>query len=445
MLEIKYVRENVEDVRKALEKRRSTADFDTFLEKEKKRRELLQEIETLRHHRNKVSDEIAAIKKSANQASTIKGGSKENGEIESAGHGDIKIAEMRSVSEKIKELDTALAETESLIDSFIMNIPNIPHSSVPVGKDENDNRLEKQIGTPREFNFSIKPHWEIGEELGILDFARATKIAGARFPLYMGGGAMLERALINFMLNTHINEHGFTEVLPPFMVNRKSLTGTGQLPKFEEDLFKLQGWDYFMIPTSEVPMTNIYADEIIPEKNLPIRFTAYTPCFRSEAGSHGKDTRGLIRQHQFNKVEMVKYTTPETSFDELESMLASAETILKRLHLPYQVITLCTGDMGFSAAKTYDIEVWMPGQNKYREISSCSNCTDFQARRANIKFRREGAKKAEFVHTLNGSGLAVGRCFAAILENYQQPDGSVEIPEVLQPYMGGQKVITKVI
>ncbi|MBF0573170.1 MAG: serine--tRNA ligase, partial [Desulfamplus sp.] len=334
MLEIKYVRENVEDVRKALENRRSTADFDTFLANEKKRRELLQEIETLRHHRNKVSDEIASMKKSASQTSNKDNGSNDNVSTGISAHGDVKIAEMRSVSEKIKELDTALAETEVLIDSFIMNIPNIPHSSVPVGKDENDNRLEKQIGTPRNFSFSIKPHWEIGEELGILDFARATKIAGSRFPLYMGSGAKLERALINFMLNTHINDHGFTEVLPPFMVNRKSLTGTGQLPKFEEDLFKLQGWDYFMIPTSEVPMTNIYSDEIIPEKNLPIRFTAYTPCFRSEAGSHGKDTRGLIRQHQFNKVEMVKYTTPETSFDELESMLASAETILQRLNLP---------------------------------------------------------------------------------------------------------------
>ncbi|MBF0467479.1 MAG: serine--tRNA ligase [Desulfamplus sp.] len=423
MLEIKYVRENVDMVRTALEKRGSTADFDLFLEWEKKRRETLQEIETLRHQRNTVSDDIAAMKKSGQDAQD-------------------RIVEMRAVSEKIKQLDITLAETESAIDEFMINLPNIPGKDVPTGINENDNRLEKQVGTPRKFSFPVKPHWEIGESLGILDFVRATKIAGARFPLYMGSGAKLERALINFMLNTHVNEHGFTEVLPPFMVNRKSLTGTGQLPKFEEDLFKLQGWDYFMIPTSEVPMTNIYADEIIPEKNLPVRFTAYTPCFRSEAGSHGKDTRGLIRQHQFNKVEMVKYTTPETSFDELESMLAAAETILERLHLPYQVITLCTGDMGFSASKTYDIEVWMPGQDKYREISSCSNCTDFQARRAGIKFRREGVKKSEFAHTLNGSGLAVGRCFAAILENYQQADGSVEVPEALIPYMGGQKVIT---
>jgi len=428
MLEIKYVRENVDDVRNALGKRGATADFDTFLEWEKKRRELLQEIENLRHQRNTASDDIAAIKKSGQ---TVSGESAES-----------KIVEMRAVSEKIKELDVLLAETERAIDNFMITLPNIPSQDVPTGMNENDNHLEKQVGTPRKFNFPVQAHWDIGEALGILDFARATKITGARFPLYMGSGAKLERALINFMLNTHVNEHGFTEVLPPFMVNRKSLTGTGQLPKFEEDLFKLQGWDYFMIPTSEVPMTNIYADEIIPEKKLPIKFTAYTPCFRSEAGSHGKDTRGLIRQHQFNKVEMVKYTTPESSFDELESMLASAETILQRLKLPYQVITLCTGDMGFSAAKTYDIEVWLPGQDKYREISSCSNCTDFQARRANIKFRREGAKKSEFAHTLNGSGLAVGRCFAAILENYQQPDGSVEIPEVLVPYMGGQKIIT---
>ncbi|SLM31737.1 seryl-tRNA synthetase, also charges selenocysteinyl-tRNA with serine [Desulfamplus magnetovallimortis] len=422
MLEIKYVRENIDMVKKALESRGGKADFDTFIELEKKRRELLQEIEGLRHKRNTVSDEIAQMKKSGENAES-------------------RIIEMRQVSENIKSIDRVLSETEESINIFMTTLPNIPHTDVPYGLSEDDNRLEKQVGTPATFDFEVKAHWDIGEELGILDFARATKITGARFPLYMGSGARLERALINFMLDIHINEHGFTEVLPPFMVNRKSLTGTGQLPKFEEDLFKVEGWDYFMIPTSEVPMTNIYAEEIIPESMLPIRFTAYTPCFRSEAGSHGRDTRGLIRQHQFNKVEMVKYATPETSFDELESMLASAETILERLGLPYQVITLCTGDMGFSATKTYDIEVWMPAQNKYREISSCSNCGDFQARRAGIKFRREGAKKPEFAHTLNGSGLAVGRCFAAILENYQQSDGSVKIPDALIPYMGGQESI----
>ena len=424
MLEIKYVRENIDTVKKALENRGGKANFDAFIDLEKKRRALLKEIEALRYSRNTASEEIAATKRAG-------------------GNVEKEIAEMREVSDRIKALDKALNETEEGINTFMISLPNMPHSDVPPGLTEEDNRLEKQIGTPRTFDFDIKPHWEIGENLGILDFARAAKITGARFPLYLGQGAKLERALINFMLDIHTTEHGFTEALPPFIVNRKSLTGTGQLPKFEEDLFKLEGWDYFMIPTSEVPLTNIHAEEILAEKDLPIRFTAYTPCFRSEAGSHGRDTRGLIRQHQFNKVEMVKYTTPETSFDELESMLASAETILKRLGLPYQVITLCAGDMGFSATKTYDIEVWMPGQDKYREISSCSNCGDFQARRASIKFRREGAKKPEFVHTLNGSGLAVGRCFAAILENYQQADGSVEIPEVLRPYMGGTEVIKK--
>ncbi len=324
----------------------------------------------------------------------------------------------------------------------MMSIPNVPHPDVPLGASDADNTLEKKVGTPPRFDFPVKAHWDIGEALGILDFPRAAKITGARFPLYLGSGARLERALISFMLDLHTNEHGYTETLPPFIVNRESLLGTGQLPKFEEDLFKIEGQDYYLIPTSEVPMANIYRDEILNESDLPIKFTAYTPCFRSEAGSHGKDTRGLIRQHQFNKVELVKYTTPETSYDELESLLANAETVLKRLELPYQVVTLCSGDLGFSATRTYDIEVWMPGQDKYREISSCSNCEAFQARRANIKFRRSGQKKLEFVHTLNGSGLAVGRTVAAILENFQQPDGSVVIPEVLRPYMGDKETIT---
>ncbi len=422
MLEIKYVKEKLDEVKKALGKRSGKADFTGFSKHEQKRRKLLQEIEELRHHRNIVSDEIAEIRKSNKNA-------------------DETIREMRKVSEEIKKLDKILSETEAFIHDFMISLPNIPHHEVPKGLSEDDNRIEKKVGSPKQFDFEIKPHWDIGENLKILDFARAAKITGARFPLYLGIGAKLERALINFMLDIHTNEHGYTEVLPPFMVSRKTLTGTGQLPKFEEDLFKLEGWDYFMIPTAEVPLTNIYAGEILSEKDLPVKFTAYTPCFRSEAGSHGKDTRGLIRQHQFNKVEMVKYTTPETSYDELESLLSDAETILQRLDLPYQVVTLCTGDLGFSAAKTYDIEVWMPGQNKYREISSCSNCEAFQARRANIKFRRNGQKKPELVHTLNGSGLAVGRCVAAILENYQTADGSVEIPEALQPYMGGLKVI----
>ncbi|MFK5952801.1 MAG: serine--tRNA ligase [Desulfobacterium sp.] len=422
MLEIKYVRENIALIKKTLGKRGSALDFDAFTQAEKKRRELLQEIETLRHQRNVVSDDIATMKKSGQNA-------------------DASIKEMRTVSETIKSLNQALADIEQGINQFMISMPNLPHPDVPQGLTEDDNRLERQVGTPRKFDFPVQAHWDIGDSLGILDFPRAAKITGARFPLYLGSGARLERALINLMLDLHTNEHGYTEVLPPFIVNRKSLTGTGQLPKFEEDLFKLENSDYFMIPTSEVPLTNIYRDEILTEDKLPIKFTAYTPCFRSEAGSHGRDTRGLIRQHQFNKVEMVKYTTPETSYAELESLLNNAETILKRLELPYQVVTLCTGDLGFSAAKTYDIEVWMPGQDTYREISSCSNCVDFQARRANIKFRRTGVKKSELVHTLNGSGLAVGRCVAAILENYQQPDGSVKIPDVLIPYMGGKEVI----
>ena len=422
MLEIKYVRENIEEVKQALERRKGKADFNLFSTNEQTRRDLLQKIEDLRHKRNVVSDQIAAKKRNGQDA-------------------QVSIIEMRQVSETIKELEKKLFDVEEAIHNFMVTLPNMPHLEVPDGTDEEDNRLERQVGTPKSFDFPIKAHWDIGEELKILDFTRAAKITGARFPLYFGAGARMERALINFMLDIHINEHDFTEVLPPFIVSRKSLMGTGQLPKFEEDLFKLEGLDYFMIPTSEVPLTNVYAEEILAESDLPIKFTAYTPCFRSEAGSHGRDTRGLIRQHQFNKVEMVKYTTPETSYDELETLLTCAETILKRLELPYQVVTLCTGDLGFSATRTYDIEVWMPGQDKYREISSCSNCEAFQARRANIKFRRQGQKKPEFVHTLNGSGLAVGRCLAAILENYQQKDGSVVIPEALRPYMGKMKVI----
>lgn len=349
---------------------------------------------------------------------------------------------MREVSGKIKELDKILSEHEEIISKILMGLPNIPHSSVPVGKNETDNPMIKQVGKRPVTDFEPKAHWDLGENLGILDFDRAAKITGARFPLYLGAGARLERALINFMLDIHTAEHGYKETLPPFMVNRQTMTGTGQLPKFEEDLFKLENWDYFLIPTAEVPVTNIHQGEILDEASLPLYYTAYTPCFRSEAGSYGKDTRGLIRQHQFNKVELVKFVKPETSYDELESLLDNAETILKRLEIPYQVIALCTGDLGFSAAKTYDIEVWMPAQGVYREISSCSNFEDFQARRANIRFKRKGKKGTELIHTLNGSGLAVGRTFAAILENYQQADGSVIIPEALRPYMGGMDKIS---
>jgi seryl-tRNA synthetase len=323
-----------------------------------------------------------------------------------------------------------------------MGLPNLPHASVPLGRDSSENPVVKTWGEPTRFDFAPKAHWDVGTHLQVLDLERAAKITGARFPLYFDAGARLERALINFMLDVHTREHGYREILPPFIVNRQSLTGTGQLPKFEQDLFKLEQWDYFLIPTAEVPLTNIHQDEILEETRLPLNYTAYTPCFRSEAGSHGKDTRGLIRQHQFNKVELVKFCKPEESYAELERLLAQAESILVKLGLPYRVVLLCTGDMGFSAAKTYDIEVWMPSQNTYREISSCSNFEDFQARRANIRFRRKGKKGTELVHTLNGSGLAAGRTFAAILENCQRADGSVAVPEALRPYMGGMDVIT---
>jgi seryl-tRNA synthetase len=422
MLDLKYIKNNLDAVKRGMEKRRAHIDFSDLLGDEEKRKALLLNIEELRCQRNTVSDDIAQMKRSGEDAQPS-------------------IEKMRSVSETIKTLDKQLSEIEQSIQDFLIALPNLPHEDVPEGKDDSENRLEKTIGTPRVFDFKIKDHADIGEGLGILDLARAAKITGSRFPLYLGSGARLERALINFMLDVHTREHGYTETLPPFIVNKTTMTGTGQLPKFEEDLFKLEGTEYYLIPTSEVPVTNIHAGEIIEEANLPLKFTAYTPCFRSEAGSYGRDTKGLIRQHQFNKVEMVKLTTPESSFDELESLLANAETILAKLELPYQVVTLCTGDLGFSATKTYDLEVWMPGQDKYREISSCSNCLDFQARRANIRFKRPGQKRAEFCHTLNGSGLAVGRTFAAILENYQQADGSVTIPDVLVPYMGGQKVI----
>ncbi|MDZ7667723.1 MAG: serine--tRNA ligase [Desulfotignum sp.] len=422
MLDLKYIINHLDTVQKGMEKRNAPIDFSALFDNEEKRKKLLLEIEELRRQRNVVSDEIAKMKRSGRDAQS-------------------RIEEMRTVSETIKTLDQDLAGVETHIRSFLITLPNLPHDDVPKGRDDTENRLEKTWGTPRTFDFPVQDHADIGEGLGILDLGRAAKLAGARFPLYLGTGAHLERALINFMLDIHTREHGYKETLPPFIVNRTTMTGTGQLPKFEEDLFKIEGLDYFLIPTSEVPMTNIYAGEILAEKDLPCKFTAYTPCFRSEAGSYGRDTKGLIRQHQFNKVEMVKITTPESSFDELESMLANAETILERLELPYQVLTLCTGDLGFSATKTYDIEVWMPGQDKYREISSCSNCLDFQARRANIRFKRENAKKPEFCHTLNGSGLAVGRTFAAILENYQQADGTVQIPDALIPYMGGQTTI----
>lgn len=423
MLEIKFVSQNLSSVKHALDTRGHQIDLATFKKCDDERRVILQEIESLRHRRNVVSDRIAEMKKAGDDTET-------------------RVVEMRTVSSKIKELDKQLSENQTTINDILLGIPNIPHASVPIGADETENPVIRTVGELPEFKSDPQPHWEIGTRLNILDFDRASKITGARFPLYFGAGARLERALINFMLDTHTDEHGYKEVLPPFIVNRQSMTHTGQLPKFEEDLFKLSGWEYYLIPTAEVPLTNIHQGETLQEEILPVYYTAYTPCFRSEAGSYGKDTRGLIRQHQFNKVELVKFCQPETSYDELESLLSNAETILKKLEIPYQVIELCTGDLGFSAAKTYDIEVWMPAQGLYREISSCSNFEDFQARRANIRFKRKGQKGTQLVHTLNGSGLAVGRTVAAILENFQQADGSVIIPERLWPYMGGLEKIT---
>jgi seryl-tRNA synthetase len=422
MLEIKYVRDHLEDIERMLFKRGSIADLSPFKAADDRRREILFEIEDLRHRRNVVSDQIAEMKKKGENRDAL-------------------VADMREVAKKIKALEIPLSENEEQTRVILMQIPNRPHTSVPVGKDSTDNPIIKTVGDRPDFQFEPKPHWTLGEQLGILDLDRAAKISGARFPLYYGAGARLERALINFMLDIHTNEHGYKEVLPPFMVNANSMTNTGQLPKFKEDLFKIEGWPYYLVPTAEVPVTNIHQGEILDESDLPILYTAHTPCFRSEAGSYGKDTRGLIRQHQFNKVELVKISAPENSYAELEKLLQNAERILITLELPYQIVTLCTGDLGFSAAKTYDIEVWMPSQNVYREISSCSNFEDFQSRRANIRFRRKGKKGTELVHTLNGSGLAVGRTFAAILENCQQADGTILIPEALQPYMGNMKKI----
>ena len=424
MLEIKFIRQNLTEVKQAMVNRGDHIDLEALIVADDNRKKILLEIEALRHKRNVVSDQIAAMKKDGQTAEAT-------------------MAEMREVSSQIKALDRTLSENEAVMQTILLQIPNIPHGSVPIGQDENDNPVLRTVGKPADMNFEPQAHWDIGEHLGILDFKRAARITGARFPLYFGQGALMERALINFMIDLHVNQHGYQEVLPPFIVNRQSMTHTGQLPKFEEDLFKLEGMDYFLIPTAEVPVTNIHHSEILEEEELPRYYTAYTPCFRSEAGSHGKDTRGLIRQHQFNKVELVKFTLPEHSYNELELLLQNAESVLQKLEIPYRVITLCTGDLGFSAAKTYDIEVWMPAQGVYREISSCSNFESFQARRGNIRFRRNGRKGTEYVHTLNGSGLAVGRTFAAILENCQQPDGSVLIPKVLRPYMGNIESISK--
>jgi seryl-tRNA synthetase len=424
MLEAKYIREHLDEVRERLALRGQAINLDQFVLIDGERRKTIQDWERLRALQKKVSDEVSKRKREGEDASDL-------------------IEEMRKVSRDLKGLDGVIEEKEKVLQDFLLIIPNLPHASVPVGKDPSDNVEVKRWGEIPKFDFKPKPHWDLGEELGILDFKNGAKITGARFTLYWDLGAKLERALINFMLDLHTREHGYREVLPPFMVNRTTMTGTGQLPKFEEELFKVEGTDYFLIPTAEVPVTNIHQDEVLEEKALPLYYTAYTPCFRKEAGSYGKDTRGLIRQHQFNKVELVKFTKPESSYDELEKLLSDAEEVLKRLRLPYRVVSLCTGDLGFSASKTYDIEVWLPGQDTFKEISSCSNFEDFQARRAKIRYRISGKSKTEYVHTLNGSGLAVGRTLVAILENYQQGDGSVVIPEVLRSYLYGVEKIEK--
>ncbi len=428
MLDIRFVRENTDKVIEALKNRGQKNDIlDKFLTIEHERRDLLRFVEEQRQLRNKLSQEVGKLKKEGRDATAV-------------------LSEAKSVSDQITAKEETLRTLEDRAKQELLLIPNIPHESVPVGRDETENKEVRVWGQKPEFAFEPQNHWDIGENLGILDFERAGKIAGARFVILKGPGAKLERALINFMLNLHTKEHGYTEIFPPILVNREAMTGTGQLPKFEEDLFKLtdDSKGFLLIPTAEVPVTNMHREEILDEGNLPIYYTAYTPCFRREAGSYGKDTRGLIRQHQFNKVELVKFTKPENSYNELEALTGNAEEILKRLNLPYRVVALCTGDMGFSAAKTYDIEVWFPAQGKYREISSCSNFEDFQARRADIRFKRKGEKGTEFVHTLNGSGLAVGRTFAAILENFQQEDGSVIIPDALRHFMGTDKIELRV-
>lgn len=425
MLDIRFVRENTDKIIDALQKRGQKSDIlDKFLDIEQEGRDLLRIVEEQRQLRNRLSQEIGKLKKEGRNTTDI-------------------LAEAKSVSDNITAKEENLRLLEDRAKQELLLIPNIPHESVPIGKDDTGNKEIRVWGDKPQFTFEPKNHWDIGENLGILDFERAGKIAGARFVILKGAGARLERALINFMLNLHTKDHGYTEIFPPLLVNREAMTGTGQLPKFEEDLFKLadDSKGLLLIPTAEVPVTNMHREEILDEDNLPIYYTAYTPCFRREAGSYGKDTRGLIRQHQFNKVELVKFTKPEYSYNELEALTGNAEEILKRLNLPYRVAALCTGDIGFSAAKTYDLEVWFPAQGKYREISSCSNFEDFQARRADIRFKRKGKKGTEFVHTLNGSGLAVGRTFAAILENFQQEDGSVIIPDALRHFMGTDRII----
>ena len=423
MLELSFVRDNLELLKQRMQERGLSDLLGDFEKLDRERRKFLVEAETRKARRNKVSDEIAALKKQKGDASAL-------------------IAEMKQVAAEIDQLDQKSEEFDARLRELLQNIPNLPHASVPVGKGPEDNEEVRRWGEPRKFDFEPKPHWELGPKLGILDFERATKIAGARFAVYYGIGARLERALANFMLDVHTRERGYTEVLPPFIVNSATLFGTGQLPKFAGDLFKLENSDYWLIPTAEVPVTNLYRDEVLDAEKLPVKLCAWTACFRSEAGSYGKDTRGIIRQHQFQKVELVKFSLPENSYEELESLTRDAEVILERLELPYRVVALCTADLGFSSAKTYDLEVWLPSTREYKEISSCSNFEAFQARRANLRFRRGKSGKTEHLHTLNGSGLAIGRTWLALIENYQQADGSVLIPKALRPYLDGLERIT---
>ena len=417
MLDIRLLRDDLEQVKKRMATRGIDIDWGEFLSLDRQRRDALSRLEKLKEQKNRLSGEIGALKKGGADATSL-------------------MREVEQLSVQIRDSERPLAEVEERFEQFMLTVPNLPHIDVNVGKDSDDNTEIRRWGAPPKFDFPARNHWEIGEELDILDFQRAVKLAGARFVIYKGAAARLERALINFMLDLHTGEHGYKEIIPPTLANRAALTGTGNLPKFEEDLFQIQSPEYFLIPTAEVPLTNVHREEVLQREALPIKYTAVTMCFRREAGSYGRDVRGLIRQHQFNKVEMVKLCEPESSYDELEAMLENAEEVLKRLELAYRVVELCTGDMGFASAKTYDIEVWLPGQDTYREISSCSNCEDFQARRAQIRYRKEKGK-LNFVHTLNGSGLAVGRTLVAVLENYQQKDGSVLIPRALRPYMGG--------
>lgn len=427
MYDLKQLRDNLDHIRTSLGRRGNDVPWTDIQKLSEERRAVTTQVEQFRYELNKGSEEVARLRRAKEPAEEA-------------------MAAMKQLGDRIKDAEGALRKVEETLTDLALRIPNLPHTSVPVGADASENVEVRRWGTIPTFSSSPKPHWEIGENLGILDFDRAAKIAGARFSVMTGAGARLERALINYMLDQHTTQHGYREVIPPFMVNRPTMTGTGQLPKFEEDLFRLRDEEYFLIPTAEVPVTNLHREEIVGGDRLPLRYTAYTPCFRREAGSYGKDTRGLIRLHQFNKVELVAFTIPDRSYEELERLTSHAESILQGLNLSYRVITLCTGDMGFSAAKTYDLEVWLPSQQQYREISSCSNFESFQARRANIKYRPTGGKKetkTDFVHTLNGSGLAVGRTLVAILENFQQPDGSVEIPSVLRSYMGGMERIEK--